>query len=272
MSILLNALKKSEAQRQLGQTPGIHTPAELPAADTVSEQQWIPLLLLTLSAVAIAWFIWQQYREPLHLSETVEIVAAEMPEAVAETRQAVNPLSESLSRTPVEAYESDKEVSTEADNRSQSTRAEGDQSRRLLNKSFTAFESDQEANVDEISQRVSPEQDLPAQNNGEAGSVRRPVAQDEAEGDTRKRRTSRVETHESEPISFWQLPQALRDGLPEIKVTVLVYSETSEERFVLINGLRLKEKDELISGVLVDEIRRDGVVFRYKNYRFLLKG
>lgn len=274
MSILLNALKKSEAQRQLGQTPGIHTPVELPAAETVSEQQWIPLLLLALSAVAITWFIWQQYREPLTLSEIPELVGVEKSEEVVqETTQAVkNPLSESLSRTLVESYKSDRNVSTEADNVTPGTRAKTEQNRQLLNKSFTAFESGKEKSGDEKSQIVSSDQDQPGQDNDQADTVRRPVAQNQAEGDSRKRRTSRVEPHEGTPISFWQLPQALRDGLPEIKITVLVYSEAVEERFVLINGLRLKEKDELSAGVLLDEIRRDGVVFRYKSYRFLLKG
>ena len=64
MSILLNALKKSEAQRQLGQTPGIHTPLDLPAESSVSPPQWIPLSMLALSALSIAWFVWNQYREP----------------------------------------------------------------------------------------------------------------------------------------------------------------------------------------------------------------
>jgi len=64
MSILLDALKKSETQRQLGKTPTIHTAVEAPDAARATEQQWIPLSMLALSAVAIAWFGWQQFREP----------------------------------------------------------------------------------------------------------------------------------------------------------------------------------------------------------------
>jgi hypothetical protein len=81
-----------------------------------------------------------------------------------------------------------------------------------------------------------------------------------------------VEPVASEPISFWQVPQALRDGLPEIRITVLVYAEAVEDRFVLINGQRLVEKEELAPGVVLDEIRRDGAVFSYRKYRFLVKG
>ena len=81
-----------------------------------------------------------------------------------------------------------------------------------------------------------------------------------------------MKPNQSEPISFWQVPQALRDGLPELRITVLVYAEAPEDRFVLINGQRMVEKEELISGVVLDEIRRDGAVFLYRNYRFLVKG
>ena len=53
---------------------------------------------------------------------------------------------------------------------------------------------------------------------------------------------------------------------------MLVYAEKPEDRFLLINGQRLVEKEELTAGVVLEEIRRDGAVFRYRNYRFLVKG
>jgi general secretion pathway protein B len=59
--------------------------------------------------------------------------------------------------------------------------------------------------------------------------------------------------------------------MPEIRITVLVFAQTPEDRFVLINGQRLKEKEEVAPGILIDEIRRDGVVFSYRKYRFLVK-
>jgi hypothetical protein len=83
---------------------------------------------------------------------------------------------------------------------------------------------------------------------------------------------SRLEPHVSEPISYWELPQGIRDNLPEIKITVLVYSDKPDERFLLTNGQRMAEKDELENGVVLDEIRRDGAVFLYRKYRFLVKG
>jgi general secretion pathway protein B len=85
-------------------------------------------------------------------------------------------------------------------------------------------------------------------------------------------RPSRAEPRQPEPISYWELPQGVRDTFSEIRITVLVYSENASERFVLINGQRLVEKDELQGGIVLDEIRRGGAVFLYRKYRFLVKG
>jgi len=52
---------------------------------------------------------------------------------------------------------------------------------------------------------------------------------------------------------------------------VLVYSKDPAERFVLVNGQRLAEGDSVQPGLLVDEIRRDGVIFSYRLYKFLVE-
>jgi hypothetical protein len=58
--------------------------------------------------------------------------------------------------------------------------------------------------------------------------------------------------------------------MPDLRITVLVYADSPEDRFVLVSGRRLVEQDTL-EGVLLDEIRRDGAVFQYRNYRFLVR-
>jgi general secretion pathway protein B len=77
--------------------------------------------------------------------------------------------------------------------------------------------------------------------------------------------------HEPAPISYWELPDAVRADVPEIKYSVLVYDTDPSQRFVLINGQRLAEGDSVQPGLVVREIRRDGVVFSYRLYRFLVE-
>ena len=243
MSILLDALKKSESQRLLGQTPTIHTAIEAPVAKRETEQHWIALSMLALSAVAIAWFVWQQYRQPVTKLDDAGV------DVVALSQVAETPLVET--QAPAEAL----------------------QRRERLSQSFNSYEAEK---TDENDRDV--ELSSPAIEQDSSGPVAPKPAPDqlrsaeETKSPTSPRRSMDRQPHQSEPISFWQLPQAMRDGLPEFRINVLVYAEKPEDRFLLINGQRLVEKEELTAGVVLDEIRRDGAVFRYRNYRFLVKG
>ncbi len=243
MSILLDALKKSETQRLLGKTPTIHTTVEVPDAKRGTEHQWIALSMLALSAVAIAWFSWQQYRQPVDELDEAGVDVVALPQ---------------VAETPV--------VETQIP-------AEVQQRREKLSQSFNSYEAEKD---NESDRKVALSSSAIAQNPSDPVASQPAPNQsrvaEETKAVTSPRRSSGLQPHQSEPISFWQIPQALRDGLPEFRINVLVYAEKPEDRFLLINGQRLVEKEELTAGVVLDEIRRDGAVFRYRNYRFLVKG
>jgi general secretion pathway protein B len=292
MSILLDALKKSETQRQLGKTPTIHTAVEAPDAAKATEQQWIPLSMLALSAVAIAWFGWQQFREPeatlvqagvdvVEVPQVVETPAVETP--VVETPAVETPAVETpVVKTQAPAENADPgsmkpaagaSLRNEKKDLADSTALpanspeETRERREKLSQSFNSYAAEKDTASDTAAELspatvAEPSSDPP---------TNQPRIAEEAPVATPARRSSRLQPHESEPISFWQIPQALRDGLPEFRINVLVYAEKQEDRFLLINGQRLVEKEELTDGVVLDEIRRDGAVFLYRNYRFLVK-
>ena len=67
---------------------------------------------------------------------------------------------------------------------------------------------------------------------------------------------------------IWELPYAVRRELPEIKLTMHVFANAPENRFVIINDARHVEGDE-IDGMKLVEIRSDGVVFEREGQRFL---
>ncbi|HEY7906995.1 MAG TPA: general secretion pathway protein GspB [Wenzhouxiangella sp.] len=68
----------------------------------------------------------------------------------------------------------------------------------------------------------------------------------------------------------WELPLSVRQSLPPLNLLVHVYSEKPQERFVLINGTRFREGDELSPGVRLAEIRPQGALVDFRDYRFLL--
>jgi len=59
-------------------------------------------------------------------------------------------------------------------------------------------------------------------------------------------------------------------GLPDLHLDLHVYADRPQDRFVMINMHRLGEGDALPSGVQVETIRPDGVVMIYHGTRFLL--
>ena len=64
MSILLDALKKSEAQRQLGQTPTLETNLDGHLLSNDDNNILLPASLIVLAAVLITWFGYRQFQLP----------------------------------------------------------------------------------------------------------------------------------------------------------------------------------------------------------------
>jgi hypothetical protein len=234
--------------------------------------QWIPLSMVVLSALVMAWFGWQQLREPATSTQISGPAVAERP---AENRSAepADPLDEAgAPRTLTEAYSS---ASAAAENQPEVMDG-AEEDRRRLSRSvseFTAQDDNARSQAMGQEQGQGKEQELAAvQPVAERQSARPDDSPDRSDARPRKSGRSVMEPHVAKPISYWELPQGIRDNLPNIKITVLVFSERAQDRFLLANGQRMTEKDELVSGLVLDEIRRDGAVFLYRNYRFLVKG
>ncbi|WP_313914761.1 general secretion pathway protein GspB [Tahibacter sp.] len=78
-----------------------------------------------------------------------------------------------------------------------------------------------------------------------------------------------VQPLEQLPV-YWQLPYNVRKELPDLKMSMHVYSATPAQRFVVLNGNRQVEGDELGGDVRVSEIRKDGVVLIFQGQRFIV--
>jgi general secretion pathway protein B len=266
MSILLEALKKSERQRQLGETPTLQTSIDDQAQSQVSLNHWIPLSLMALSACVMVWFGWQQFRVP-ELGD-----APTVPAAMAKTD--VEPQPRTMTESFLAEGKSQEEQAVPPP--AGSKKSEDEKAR--LNQSFNDFTADNdeaEAAPPTSNQIVATELSSTQEAEPEPLETRpRQPGQLNAEPgqSSLEPGLSSLKPHIAEPISYWELPQGVRDNLPEIKITVLVYADKPDDRFLLTNGQRMAEKDELQSGLVLDEIRRDGAIFLYRNYRFLVKG
>lgn len=259
MSILLEALKKSEQSRKLGETPTLGTQVDHPSQSSGSDGGLVPVLLIAISAIVMGWFGWQQFNAPEPVDGLAQPAIASRGEPSGpETTEAP-----SDSRTMTERFEAAEQTPPVAAPSDADGAADEKQK---LRQSVEQFVADEDAGPGDEAETVRPGAEI-----AEADS-RTERDETASPGQLEQRTDQELKPHISEPISYWELPQGVRDTLPEIRITVLVYAEDSDDRFVLTNGQRMVEKDELESGLVLDEIRRDGAVFKYRKYRFLVKG
>jgi general secretion pathway protein B len=72
-------------------------------------------------------------------------------------------------------------------------------------------------------------------------------------------------------IEVWDLPLPVRQELPDLDLSIHVFSGEPADRFVLINGERRLEGASLGGGVRVAEIVRQGAIVEFRDYRFLIR-
>lgn len=65
-----------------------------------------------------------------------------------------------------------------------------------------------------------------------------------------------------------QLSASLRSRLPGRDISVHVYSEIPRERFVFINSRKMQEGESTSEGLTVEEILPDGIIFSFEGKRF----
>jgi general secretion pathway protein B len=270
MSILLEALRKSEKNQRSHEAPTIHSDDQ--AGSTPETLPTIPLVLLLVAALFTSgWFIWRQYQAPAGAYQP----PVTLPEA--KSQQVSKPVvadsgapadlpadtSTKQSRTPVESYQPPEDI--EQAPATAGTQATPDQAARV---SEPGVNPETTAGPRNAANEAVTEPGGTSANIVDAGD-----AAPQPEGRARRAEIAAEKFHpgDPEPISYWELPDAVRSDIPVIKFSVLVYATDPADRFVLINGQRLGEGDSAQPGLVVKEIRRDGVIFSYRLYQFLVE-
>lgn len=260
MSILLEALRKSEKNQQAREAPTIHS--DDPGGSTSEPLRAGPLaILLILALFVCGWLVWRQYQPPEGSYQPPVSPAADPVQAVSKAvtvDEQVEPDAASLPvanppsgkrRTPVESYQPPETTVSQASS-STPRPTSGDA-------------ADAAAKLPDRTP-ARPSQETTA-------SLPDPGITTPTGNKTAVSKPERYHPGEPEPIGYWELPDAIRAEVPEIKFSVLVFAADPADRFVLINGQRLGEGDNAQPGLVVKEIRREGVVFSYRLYQFLVE-
>lgn len=282
MSFILDALKKSDAKRRAQLGPDWAAPTA-PSA-TLSSQRSRPIVVwgsvglvgFFLIASALAWWI---SGHGLGQNDGVK-----MPQALSAQPPALNAGStEPLATQPPESSEGVDQVVSVA----QSPTVGGSEPAKPMTQqasnaaeALTATQPEQRpavpvpdpVAVEVLETRLASvsESEPEAETALEAVDVVEPGPELlGAEGETDPRQEN-WQPQAADYLYQWELPLAVRESLPALNLLVHVYSALPEDRFVLINGTRFREGDELSSGVRLAEIRPEGALIDFRDYRFLL--
>jgi len=71
-------------------------------------------------------------------------------------------------------------------------------------------------------------------------------------------------------LLFAELPYATRQAMPAMKISMQVYHQDPSRRFIIVNGARLQEGGVIGTELRLSDIRPDGIVLEFRGERFLI--
>ena len=251
MSYILDALKKSEKERQRGSLPDMLTVQDIVAEKPTKRLPWVYLLAvaLLLNAGAVVWW--------LGFSHTYKS----------------NVASKTDNTSPLSVNESAQVVPARAIPSTNSTQSVASEFRPVDRKTVAVIENN-EATASVRNQH--PQKGLQeVQAHPVSVDAIKPSAPAKAEQSTGTGRIPFDPTggvsempDENKLYKLQELPSAIRQNLPAFSVSALLYSSKPDSRMVRINEQMIHEGQDLTAGVKLEEIARDGIILRYGKYRF----
>ncbi|HTA64353.1 MAG TPA: general secretion pathway protein GspB [Xanthomonadaceae bacterium] len=259
MSLILEALRKSEAERRLGSAPDVLTPMPVLHAPPLRRHRSGAIAGVALSILALAfagWWMSGHSGSPPHAMTQAVPAASQLVTAI--------PASSTSSPTPVVPATSSPAIAAAPAARASAAIA---------------------AATTPSGVATSPAPRAPV--------VPRPKARDasaavlaSAARDVASRPTfaalppapgvAPVAAPPTPPVDepallpVPDLPASERSALPALKVTMHVYADDPAQRFMIIDGQRVSEGGRLGEGVVLVRIRRDGAEIDANGRRLLL--
>lgn len=264
MSYILDALRKSEQQRQLGVAPRLLTVHATSEPDARPALLKYGLIAAGLIGAGIAIGRWQPWQQERLLSATAS-APAEIPEARA--REAlpaplpVLPEVASGPETPMPAQKTPVAMRPIADPEvailQQDTHLPATPPSQTQKFPTAAVLPKETATpVREAAPELAP---------APAVAAERPIALlQEQSADAPPADAAQ----EQKVLLMAELPAAIRREIPAMSIPVHTYSDTPKERIVGIDDRLLREGEYVAPGLKLELIAPDGVVFSYKGYLF----
>jgi general secretion pathway protein B len=232
VSLILDALRRADSERERGAVPGLHAQpvpvasADAPRAARATPWQWIALAAGALLLAVLAWVIAgrEAPRQAAVPAAAPPVAAASgsppapQPSAAAAPVPAVAP--------PLRAGQAEPQPVAEP-------------------APWPAPDSSRKAPAEEVAA---------------APAARAPEA--------RKVPSAAAVPSEAPITPREQLPENIRSQLPPLAVGGSIYSSNAADRSLIVDGRILRENDRLNADLTLEQIRPRTAVLRFKGYRF----
>ncbi len=234
MSLILDALRRADSERERGAVPGLHA-QPVPAASPVPaprERQapwvWVAAAMVVGLVAALAWFITARQTPPAAVTATARRAVPTAPAATAQVP--VITAAPALPPPPPHA------------------------------------ESPEPKPVAEPA--PWPTQDSSRKAPGAEASAAAATAPAAPRTETRAMPTTNAVSAEAPMTPREQLPENVRSQLPPLAVGGSIYSSSAADRSLIVDGRILRENDRLNADLTLEQIRPKSAVFRFRGYRF----
>ena len=298
MSYILDALKKSDKQRQQKAVPDLNTaPPEL--APPKKKKAWwpLPLAAIVLGNVIFLLFFVKLQKQPATETQAIVHSSDQAQQETVQDRQKAIASQATPGLSPVSHEPQQAELASAEDESTVASMAEDDTASRQDPAAATPMSheeiaadpqlqedtsaEDTQESGSEVENKSAPQEDVAIVSESVSpGTATHPEEYDENPVQDQSQRPRLAETADSSPIEpkaslmkkAWhidQLPETIRQQLPDIHISAhLFYKDKPASRFASINGKVLQEGQMLTPDIKVAEISTYGVIFRYQKYLF----
>jgi general secretion pathway protein B len=238
MSLILEALRKSEAERQRGRAPGLFVEQARAPARSRSVPAWAWGLAALLVLVLVAWG-WREWERAGLASEVATPLPAPAAVGAVPAPQLAEAALQSTDVAPMSAAP------------------------------IAVAPAPPQPAPPPPATASAPAAPAPFASSPPAPAAPLPPAVARSEAIGAPPPAPVAEAPDVVP-SLSSLGANERARLPPLKLSMHVFAESPAQRFVILDGQRLGEGASPASGLVVQEIRRDGLVLAVDGQRFLL--
>ena len=244
MSYILDALKKSENERQSQDLPDLNAIHERPQLQPVKKQKMWPIILIIIIILNVGggWFVWQ--RTPLQNTTAIPTMAR----TTIPSTSAV--FAGSASKAHIKSESVAQQQGTDIIVTPLGVQERAQNNPRLVQKAEAANVA-----LNPTNEILITPQDVYRRSPTDSGTLNQEL------------RTERLNW--DQPVKkITALPTNIQRQIPDLRFSSHLYADDNRFRMVNINGNMFQEGDYIAEGIRLERISEEGVVLNYLHYTF----